>query len=196
MTQQNVMIDCIRSRGDIGDPRVSLRKLLRENDMEDYIKLCANRILYENLIDHSAVTYRLNDPYDLLFNIEGMELCNDILKGYIVEDELLKCKKVLLKTEDALKLVQEEAKILRETPRQILSMIAKGNNVADISEETMSKMQLFAKEELKARRLSSTIHRKYISLLSKIRTLWHYRRLIYYIHFHPDIINEINSSSS
>ena len=193
MTQQNLILECIRSRGKLGSPRVSLRKLLKENEMEDYIKLCFNRIMNERLIDHEAVTYQYDDPYDLLFNIEGMVICNDILKGYIDEEILNYCKKMLLKTDDTLKLIQEEAQVLRETPRWILLSVAKGYNLADANDKTMEKMQLLAREELKARRISSIISRKVSSALSKIHTFWHYRKLFLITLLRPDLVDEINS---
>lgn len=193
MTQQNLILECIRSRGKLGSPRVSLRKLLKENEMEDYIKLCFNRIMNERLIDHEAVTYQYDDPYDLLFNIEGMVICNDILKGYVDEEILSDCKRMLLKSNDMLKLVQEEAQALRETPRWILLSVAKGYNIAEANDEIMEKMQLLAREELKARRISSIISSKISSALSKIHTFWHYRKLFLMTLLRPDLVDEINS---
>ena len=187
MTKEEMLLECIRKRGHVGYPVISLKSLLSEYQMAGYYKLCFRRILTDNLIDKENITINPKDFDDLIIKPEGMEKCMHILKGYVDEADLQSYHESLINATKCMDIMQREAELLRQTPRWILVAASKGYDLEDLGADAMESIRSMAVEELKARRLSAKIKRNASKILALFKNMWHYRRLYLFALLHPNM---------
>lgn len=89
-----IMFRHILSRTDIPYRKTSLRLLLRMCDMEQYLDVCSTRIADEELIDGEDVEINFLEFPDLLFTNMGLLYCEEILLGYISQENFNKVWKL------------------------------------------------------------------------------------------------------
>lgn len=85
----------IWKRTNVPNRTISLRLLLRNANMENYLDVCSNRISSENLIDGEHIDIDFLDFPNLTLDCEGIMDCYDILKGYVEEETIIEIYRML-----------------------------------------------------------------------------------------------------
>lgn len=193
---ETMLTNCIKNRDQMDQPLINLRRLMKENGTEGYLKLCRRRIIEASPADLDNIRMDISDPENLMLTTEAIKQHKDILEGYIDAECLQKTMEDMHYLEKIFKCINDQSNMFRLLDRPTLRAIAKGINAANISPDTMDKLQALAKEELKARRFYRKAARKIAQTLDKIKAIWHYRRLYLGLFFRPEMIDKTDSKSS
>lgn len=173
--REELLIDCIKKREELPDPRIGLRPLLKEEKMESYIKLCVDRIRTAGLIDGKAIDFDLADPYNLLLNADGMANAFDILTGYCDEKVLEQYMSILKLHRKLFIAINEQAIGYRQTKKSALRNLARTDFGEDASLEALSFIGRAAKAELDARKLHNVVIRNFGKFATRIHFIWKFR---------------------
>ena len=156
-----LLLNRIKSREELGEPKVQLRPLLRNMGMEGYIKLCSRRIADAKLIDGKNIDIDIRDPYNLILTGDGILIASDILLGYCDEKKLRDVLSVLIKTRRLYRNINDQALMLSSLDNSTLRDMKKKRNAEEISSDRMNQVSKFAAAELEARRIYNVVLRKF-----------------------------------
>lgn len=174
------MTEAIRSRTIVPPVTVSLTKMLDAFDMGMFSQVCADRIAAENLINGENIDIRINvksHVYDLTFDSTGLDICHDILCGYIDGDNLNFYKCYLAKQNGVIYTMNSEIIALRDADvLSLIKLIMKPSKYLGDDNQLVDEAMQLVKAELQAR-----------SPLNRVRVLVtdFVNRIIRYINTYP-----------
>jgi hypothetical protein len=148
------MTEAIRSRTTISPVAVSLTKMLDAFDMGMFSQVCADRIAAENLINGENIDIRINvksHVYDLTFDSTGLDICHDILAGYIDSDVLEYYKNYLERHNSIIGVVNKEITAFRNADTlSLFKMLINPSKYID-DNRLADEVSQIARAELQAR---------------------------------------------
>ena len=177
MSKYDLLINCIRNREALPEPVVSLRKLLKSEGTEVYLRLCGRRISKAHLVDEKSIIIDPTDLDNLIMKYHGLLSARKILSGYCDEDRLYEIILAIgLKANYFMQINREyfyyrmlDARTLRKLKKQNFNV-----NSDYMSSENLDIIRVIAAEELQARKLHNIIKRKIVKTANAMRKSWKY----------------------
>lgn len=100
--------------------KLSLRKMLAQVGMEQYLSLCSDRIASAMLIDWKDVEIDFLDFPSLIFTPDGLMICSEILEGYLGQDKFMSLWKMARAESDIVEGINIQLSSIRKLKSKVL----------------------------------------------------------------------------
>lgn len=160
----------IRERENIPEPQISVKKMLKQDGMENYARVCYMRILNSPYLNNNHVYVDFVNQ-DILLDKVGLIRYKEILLGYISEELFYECEKAIFLLSDFSAAKNDMLKLLRSFRKStLLKIMIEGVAKGD---EYSRNSAVLCLAELKGRSamniLFNIVKRKMISLQIRIK---------------------------
>lgn len=181
MKREDKMLIAIRRRQDLEPVKVSLRKLLANSGMGNYLEWCSNRLAEELKIDGEDTAFNFADFPDILFTQDGFFDCRHILENYLPFDTLADTWQLLIEADRENRDINHMAAAFRKMKlRDLLKYYMKWKTHQTRGDSEHEAKQLVCQwiaAELWSRSFFSGIYRKAKEKLIQLYVNWKYRGL-------------------
>lgn len=174
------LISFVRERKEVEPAKISLQKFLESVNMENYLKVCSNRITDAQLIDGEEVEIDFINFPNLSLTQIGIMTCLDILSGYIDEDEIKKILEALKNENETRELMNQQIRLLRAIKKaDLINFIKKPEQFIGEKEiKNLVDIQTLCREELKSRNLINRVKIFFKDHIMRLYVSIRYARLI------------------
>ena len=169
MDFKDEIIEHIKSRTDIEEPKIDIHKFLESYEMGIYGQMCCDRIAEAELLDEKHIVIDLAYPGHICVDKIGFLKCEDILLSYVPQEEIDEMSDAFFTLSEAAAARNGLIHYLRNmSKKDIRESLEELNKNKDDSEE-VPHMKEYLKQELKCK---GAAHGAKIYLINKLKDLY------------------------
>lgn len=148
----------IKSREPFAEPKISVYDILEHYDMAMYHNICCDWIVDQWEIDEEHIQINYLSFGDLILDYIGLMRCEDILIGYIPQEDFDQIEELFRKKRHSVRDRNKMLEIMKDM--DIKELKKHVNHTEKYFDKLSEEMQYMMKAEIRARRIWSCIFRK------------------------------------
>lgn len=157
--QMKDILQALKNRQEIPKKYMSVGKMLEVNNMENYENVCCNRIAEFFDDEHVLMDLFSDRGLDITLDEEGLNICENVLKGYISNDKLQGYKKYIRLQNEIIESCNVQIRAMWDCPTDVIKKALRNPAKYMDNVELAESFKCMLSAELRARRWNNKVKR-------------------------------------